>query len=175
MTIQLTARAWLQELGKQCAWTVCYPLSCFFFYCFAWPPGKRDYLENFHPGSWHHNTGIPANKSGWLVRLSYNRKVDFCWVQLRCRERWKASQPSSCNRASPIFFKAPGTYTQNFSPLPLLSESSDPLFYINWTFPSSTFSPYKYKKNNRKTIFHRKPNNVKNKYNTADRNYTTPS
>ena len=27
-------------------------------------PGNRDYLENFHPGSRHHNTGMPANRAG---------------------------------------------------------------------------------------------------------------
>ena len=48
---------------SKCAWTVCtYPLSCFSLGAFAGPPGKRDYLENFHPGSQHHITGIPANQ-----------------------------------------------------------------------------------------------------------------
>ena len=87
-------RAW-----KQCAWAVCYPLSCFSLGSFAGPPGKRDYLENFHLGSRHHNTGIPANRSGWLAQLSYNGKVDFCCVKLRCWYLYKASQPGSCNQA----------------------------------------------------------------------------
>ena len=30
-------------------------------------PGKRDYLENFHPGSRRHNTGMPANRAGSVV------------------------------------------------------------------------------------------------------------
>ena len=64
VTIQLTVRAWSYEPGKQCPWTVCYPLSCFSLGSFPGPPGKRDYLENFHPGSRHHNTGIPASRAG---------------------------------------------------------------------------------------------------------------
>ena len=67
VTIQLTVRAWSHEPGKQCAWTVCDPLSCFSFGSFAGPPGKRDYLDNFHHGSRHHNTGIPANRAGSVV------------------------------------------------------------------------------------------------------------
>ena len=31
------------------------------------PPGKRDYLENFHPGSRQHNTGNPTNRAGSVV------------------------------------------------------------------------------------------------------------
>ena len=34
---------------------------------FAVPSGKRDYLENFHPGSRHDNTGIPANLGSVVV------------------------------------------------------------------------------------------------------------
>ena len=67
VTIQLTVRAWSHEPGKQCAWAVCYSLSCFSLGSFAGPPGKRDYLENFHPGSRHHYTGIPANRAGSVV------------------------------------------------------------------------------------------------------------
>ena len=113
---------------KQCAWAVCYPLSCFSLGSFAGSLGKRDYLENFHPGSRHHNTGIPANRSGWLARLSYNGKVDFYCVKLRCRYLYKASQPGSCNQAPssiarlnalPLdladFLKPPRTSTQNFN------------------------------------------------------------
>ena len=51
----------------QCAWAVCYPLSCFSLGSFAGSPDERDYLENFHPRSRHHNTGIPANLAGSVV------------------------------------------------------------------------------------------------------------
>ena len=64
VTIQLSVRAWSHEPGKKCAWTVCYPLSCFTLLSFAGPPGKRDYLKNCHPGLRHHNTGIPGNRPG---------------------------------------------------------------------------------------------------------------
>ena len=67
LTIQVTVRAWSHEPGKQCAWTVCYPLSCFLLGLFSGPPGKRDYLENCCPGTRYHNTGIPANRAGWVV------------------------------------------------------------------------------------------------------------
>ena len=67
VTIQLTVRVWSYEPGKQCAWTECDPLSCFSLGSFAGPPGKRDYSENFHAGSRHHNTGIPANRAGSIV------------------------------------------------------------------------------------------------------------
>ena len=67
LTIQLTVRAWSHEPGKQCAWTVCYSLSCFLLGSFSGPPGKRDFLENCHPGTRYHNTGIPANRAGWVV------------------------------------------------------------------------------------------------------------
>ena len=30
-------------------------------------PGKRDYVENFKPGSGHHNTGNLANPAGSVV------------------------------------------------------------------------------------------------------------
>ena len=30
-------------------------------------PAKSDYLESFHPGSQHHNTGIPANRAGSVI------------------------------------------------------------------------------------------------------------
>ena len=33
-------------------------MSCFSLGSFAGQPGKRDYVENFHPGFRHHNTGI---------------------------------------------------------------------------------------------------------------------
>ena len=52
---------------NQCAWTVCYPLSCFRLGSFAGTPGERYYLENFHPGSLHLNTGIPASRAGSVV------------------------------------------------------------------------------------------------------------
>ena len=71
---------------------MCYPLGSF-----SGPPEKRDYLENFHPGSWHHNTGILANQAGSFVIR--NREVDFCCVSLRCRDLCKAGQSSSCNQA----------------------------------------------------------------------------
>ena len=60
-----------------------------------------------------------------LARLSYNRKVDFCCVLLRCRDLCKASQPGSCNQALssiarfyalPLdltdFLKPPNTHTK---------------------------------------------------------------
>ena len=34
-----------------------------------------------------------------LARLPYNRKVNFCCVELRCRVFCKASRHGSCNRA----------------------------------------------------------------------------
>ena len=52
---------------KQCAWVVCYPLSCFLLGSFSRPPGMCDNLENFHPGSRHHNAGIPANRADSVV------------------------------------------------------------------------------------------------------------
>ena len=61
---------------KKCARAVCYPLPCFSLGSFAMPPGKREYLENFHPGSLHHSS-VGSQLTG-LVRLSYNRKPDFC-------------------------------------------------------------------------------------------------
>ena len=67
LTIQLTVRTWSHEPEKQCAWTVCYLLSCFSLGSFAGPPGMRDYLENCHPGTRYHNTGIPGNRAGWVV------------------------------------------------------------------------------------------------------------
>ena len=52
---------------KQCAWAVWYPMSCFSLGLFVGLPGKRDYSENFLPGSRHHNTGIPADRAGSVV------------------------------------------------------------------------------------------------------------
>ena len=80
------------------------------------------------PRSRHHNTRIPANRSGWLARLSYNRKVDFCCVQSRCRDLFKASQRGSCDQGLSSIsrfyvlplnltdFSKPPEQTQNFSP-----------------------------------------------------------
>ena len=45
-------------------------LSCFSLCSLARPPGKRDYLENLHPGSLHHNTGIPATQASSVVLQS---------------------------------------------------------------------------------------------------------
>ena len=63
-----------------------------------------------------------------LVRLSYNRKVDFGCVQLRCQVFCKASKPGSCNQGLLLlrFFKAL-EHTQNFSFPP--STSSYPLLF----------------------------------------------
>ena len=47
---------------------LCYPLSCFSLGSFARPSGKRGYMENFHPGSWNHNTGIPDKRAGSVVK-----------------------------------------------------------------------------------------------------------
>ena len=151
--------------------TSVYPLSCFSFGLFAGLPGKRDYWENLHTGSRHHNTG--SQLTG-LARLSYNRKVNFCCVQLRCRDICKASQLGSCNQAlsSPVysqilhplpwphrFVDAPRTHkhTHNFSPP---STSSYPLLYIKWTllYPCSLHTNII--QNNQKTILNRKPNKV---------------
>ena len=65
--IQLTVRACTHDPGKQYAWTMCYLLYCFSLGSFDGPPGKRDYLQNCHPGSRHHNTGIPSNQVGSVV------------------------------------------------------------------------------------------------------------
>ena len=54
-------------LHEKPPWAVCYPLSCFSLSSFAGPPEKRDYLENFHPRSRHHSTGIPSNRAGSVV------------------------------------------------------------------------------------------------------------
>ena len=43
------------------------PVSCFWLCWFAWPPGKRDYLEKFHQASRHHNSEIPANRARSVV------------------------------------------------------------------------------------------------------------
>ena len=44
---------------KQCVqWSVL--PACFIH----WAARKHDYLENFHPGYRHHNTGIPAKRAG---------------------------------------------------------------------------------------------------------------
>ena len=51
---------------KQCAWAVCYPLSLSLA-SFVGPPSRRDYLENFHPGSRLHNTGMPASRAGSVL------------------------------------------------------------------------------------------------------------
>ena len=95
VTKQVTVRAWWHEPGwlalprwllswyymkraspeplflyrdwKQCAWVVCYPRSCFLLTSFSRPPGICDNLENFHPGSRHHNAGIPANRADSVV------------------------------------------------------------------------------------------------------------
>ena len=53
----------------------CYHLSCFSLASlvvgsFAGLPGKRDYFENFQPGSPASHTGIPANRAGSLVMTS---------------------------------------------------------------------------------------------------------
>ena len=118
------------------------------------------------PRSRHHNTRIPANRSDWLARLSYNRKVDFCCIQSRCRDLFKASQPGWCDQGlSSIFrfyvlsldrfFKVPRANTK-FQP----PSKSYPLLYINWSFPYPRSLHKNIIKNNRKTILNRKPNNV---------------
>ena len=61
-TKRLLYRDWNQR-----AWALCYPLSCLLLCSFAGPPGRRDYLENLHPGSRHHNTEIPAKRAGSVV------------------------------------------------------------------------------------------------------------
>ena len=71
---------------------------------------------------------IPGSQLTGLVRLSFNRKVDFCCVELRCQELCKGSQPGLCNEApsstatfyalpltSPIF-QSSRAHTQNFTP-----------------------------------------------------------
>ena len=64
VTIQLTVS---HEPGKQCAWSVSYPLYCFSLGSLAGPPSKRDYLESSHSRSRHHNTGVPANQASSVV------------------------------------------------------------------------------------------------------------
>ena len=82
-----------------------------------------------------------------LARLSYNHKVDFCCVKLRCRNFCKASQPGSCSQAlSSIarfydlppdrtnFSKPPEhthTHTHNFSPLPPCQHLHSPFSILN--------------------------------------------
>ena len=53
--------------AKQYSRTVYYPLYCFSLGPLAGPPGKSDYLENFHPGSPASHIGIPANPAGSVV------------------------------------------------------------------------------------------------------------
>ena len=91
MTIQLTVRAWSHEQGKQSAWTVCYP-RFYFSLSFA---RQAWLLGNYHPGSRHHNTGIPANRAGSVVIKSSS------WFSLRLTMAkvpvsLKASKPCSC-------------------------------------------------------------------------------
>ena len=92
MTIQLTVKAWSQELGwlalpswllsstsrgaaqrrhflycdwkQNASWALCYSLFCFSLGSFAGPVTKHHCLENFHLGSQHHNTGILAKWAG---------------------------------------------------------------------------------------------------------------
>ena len=77
VTIQLTVTAWSHGPGKQYAKTVCYPLSCFSLGSFAGPPCKRDYLENFHLRSPHHNNRVPADRVDSVVIKSQS------WFLLR--------------------------------------------------------------------------------------------
>ena len=96
VTIQLTIRAWSHEPGKQCPWTVCYLFSRFSLDWVPWLPGKGDYWENFHPDP---GITILGSQLTGLARLSYNRKVDFCCVYLRCRVFCKVGQLGACNQA----------------------------------------------------------------------------
>ena len=98
-------------------------------------------MVNFHPGS----------QLTWLAWLSYNRRVDFCCVQLRCEDLCKASQSVSCNQAlsstarfyalpltSPIF-QSPRAHTQNPSPHPQHLHTPFSILYKLWAL--SMFSP----------------------------------
>ena len=164
MTIQLTVRAWSHEQGKQSAWTVCYP-RFYFSLSFA---RQAWLLGNYHPGSRHHNTGIPANRAGSVVIKSSS------WFSLRLTMAkvpvsLKASKPCSCYKTlssiarfyalpltSPIL-KAPED-THKISappPPPLSSTSSYPLLYIIWTFSLKNGI-----KNKQKAIRNKKPNKV---------------
>ena len=138
VTIQLTIRAGSHDLGKQCPWTVCYLLSCFSLDWLPWPPGKGDYSENFHPDA---GITILGSQLTGLARLSYNRKVDFCSVYLRCRVFCKVGQPGACNQAlSSIakFYAFPLTSPNFKAPEHTLKTSALPLqhllFDIKWTF-----------------------------------------
>ena len=77
--------------------------------------------------TWDSGITILGSQLTGLAWLSYNHKVDFCCIELRCRNFCKVSQPGSCYQAlsssqvlrpSPWphwFFKAPRTHTHNFS------------------------------------------------------------
>ena len=68
-----------------------------------------------------------------LGRLSYNRKVDFCSVYLRCRVFCKVGQPGACNQAlSSIakFYAFPLTSPNFKAPEHTLKTSALPLQHL---------------------------------------------
>ena len=105
------------------------------------------------------------------VWLTYNRKVDFCCVYLRCPDLRKESQPSSCNQALSFIdrFSAFPFDLTDFSQLP---EPTHPTFHpspktpsylllqIKWTFPYPRSLHTNIIKKSRKTILNKKPNNI---------------
>ena len=82
-------RLFLYRDWKQCAWAVCYPLSCLSLGSFAGPPGKRDYLENFHAGSRHHNTGMPVSRAGSVFWKDFQRGLDSTYSKQLFLTHWQ--------------------------------------------------------------------------------------
>ena len=116
------------EPGKQCAWTVCYPLSCFSILLVDLP-SKRDYLENFHPGKRETQNWDPR-LLGWLD-CHISAKVDFCCFYLRCHVFCFYRQILCPLLNLTDFSKLPSAHTKfQFS----LSTSSYPLLLIKWSF-----------------------------------------
>ena len=55
-------------------------MSCFSLGSFAGQPGKRDYVENFHPGFRHHNTGsYICTVPQMILRPQMISKMDHKW------------------------------------------------------------------------------------------------
>ena len=73
-----------------------------------------------------------------LAQLSYNHKVDFCCVSLRCWDLCKDSQPGSCNQ--------PFSSVARFYALPLgLTDFLKPPAHTKFLPPStSSYPPFLY-------------------------------
>ena len=115
-------------------------------------PGRPASVITWKISAWDLGTTILVSHSKLtgLARLSYNRRVDFCCVELRRRDLCKASQPGSCNQAcSQIFrpplnltdFSKPRAHTQNFSFLPPPEHLYTLLAILNELLALSMFSP----------------------------------